>query len=293
MNYKKGKYALSVLRNQIKSRIQFYHLSVISAFYKTKLSGLQSFCWFMGYPRTGHTLIAAIVDAHPQCCIADEWDILFHLNQGYNRFMLYAGLANSSARFRKHGNKRSGHNYSVENMWQGRYSNLQIIGDKSPGRTFKILEKNPDMLVQLSKTIDLPVKCLHILRNPFDAIASMIIRHARKFNIEDYEKIPYQDLTERFFSKVETNNRIIDSGRFDIHAIYHEDFLEQPAFHLDKLLHFFNLESTPEYIAACCKIVHKTPDKTRYQVPWNKNEIDLISENIRKYDFLKRYTFES
>ena len=38
--------------------------------------GIQTFVLFIGYGRSGHSLVAAILDAHPKIVIAHEFDVL-------------------------------------------------------------------------------------------------------------------------------------------------------------------------------------------------------------------------
>ena len=38
--------------------------------------GIRTFVLFIGYGRSGHSLVAAILDAHPKIVIAHEFDVL-------------------------------------------------------------------------------------------------------------------------------------------------------------------------------------------------------------------------
>lgn len=52
----------------------------------------------------------------------------------------------------------------------------QVIGDKKGGRTTRLLASNNNLLGNMSKTVNLPIKIIHVVRNPFDNIATMVLR---------------------------------------------------------------------------------------------------------------------
>ena len=55
---------------------------------------------------------------------------------------------------------------------------FQVIGDKKGGKTSAILD-NPDqmkVLEEISKTVQVPLKFIHVTRNPFDNISTMMLR---------------------------------------------------------------------------------------------------------------------
>ena len=43
---------------------------------------IQLYCMFVGYPRSGHSLVGAMFDAHPDIVIAHELDALRYLKAG-------------------------------------------------------------------------------------------------------------------------------------------------------------------------------------------------------------------
>jgi hypothetical protein len=48
--------------------------------------GIQTYCMFVGYPRTGHSLIGSLLDAHPRVVIAHELNALKALDKHIDRF---------------------------------------------------------------------------------------------------------------------------------------------------------------------------------------------------------------
>ena len=57
------------------------------------------YCMFIGYPRSGHTLIGASLDAHPNVILGHEMDALKYVIKGESRDKLYSRLLCMSKTF--------------------------------------------------------------------------------------------------------------------------------------------------------------------------------------------------
>ena len=56
-----------------------------------------------------------------------------------------------------------------------------MIGDKKGGRTSLLINRDPSSIKQLkeiTKNSEVPMKFIHIVGNPFDIIATMVLRGA-------------------------------------------------------------------------------------------------------------------
>ena len=53
---------------------------------------------------------------------------------------------------------------------------VKVIGDKEGGQTSYFLSKKFDILEEIRQTIEVPLRFIHIVRNPFDNIATMTLR---------------------------------------------------------------------------------------------------------------------
>jgi hypothetical protein len=90
---------------------------------------------FIGYPRSGHTLISSLLDAHPHVAIANEYKLLqrwtnFTAEQKSRSFVfaeLYKDSVVQSQDGYRSATVQHTFNYSVPNQWNGRYENyLQV-----------------------------------------------------------------------------------------------------------------------------------------------------------------------
>jgi len=96
---------------------------------------LQRFCMFVGYQRSGHSFIGALLDAHPEVAMGMEVDVLDLVIQGYSKNQILYILTNNSRLFTsKLNNIWTGYSYAVPGQYQGRYDTLKLIGDKKGGK---------------------------------------------------------------------------------------------------------------------------------------------------------------
>jgi len=91
---------------------------------------------FVGYARSGHSLIAAILDSHPEIIIPNEFHILANFEsllrdpkeESYiRRLQIFSALHscsyNQSITGLRSPNKIHGYSYYIPGGWQGKYKN--------------------------------------------------------------------------------------------------------------------------------------------------------------------------
>ena len=109
------------------------------------INGIKKFMFFVGYARSGHSIVGSLMDAHPHVVIAHEF-FLFkkfdELEQVPNdtcwRDNLFQALYKKN--IKSTGGVRSssakGYTLKVEGLWEGTYDDhIEVIGDKSGGMT--------------------------------------------------------------------------------------------------------------------------------------------------------------
>ena len=108
--------------------------------------------FFVGYARSGHSIIASMLDAHPNVVIAHEYALfvkwehepaqysnktwLFNTLYNNSRFSVYKGLRTQQA-------LKKGYALAIPGSWQGRYdtsTGISVIGDKSGWMTALIYQ---------------------------------------------------------------------------------------------------------------------------------------------------------
>ncbi len=258
--------------------------------YRGYLDQPRAFCLFLGYPRSGHTLIGALLNAHPEMCIAHELNVLKYLRRGHSRRNLYAKLIGRDKWFATLNYRWSGYSYRVPGQWQGSFRELKVIGDKRGGRTSREIYHHPERLDQLRQTTGIPVKIIHIIRNPFDNIAT----RARGGNDKDQPVDPemLQNEIDRHFREVEAIHHIRSMNSYQIYELRHEDFIEYPQKYLAGMCRFLGVEPYSDYLEDAGRIVRKSSHKSRHKIKWPRQAIDEVNQRMGPYDFLKGYRFE-
>lgn len=251
---------------------------------------LQSYIMFIGYQRSGHSYIGALLDAHPYTAIGMEVDALNLVSLGYTRNQIYFCLANNARIFTKVlKNVWTGYSYAVPGGSQGKFEKLLVIGDKKGGKSTLRLGENLNLMDQLQSLTGMPIKILHVIRNPFDNISTMCLRYIEKGL--PFSRDVFQKKIDLYFKKVEINNNLRNNPKFNILDVWQEEFIADPSRILTHIIDFIGLENTDGYVEKCAATTYKSPNKSRHKIDWPDELIKQVEEKIHEYSFLKHYSF--
>lgn len=251
---------------------------------------IHTYCMFIGHARSGHSIIGALLDAHPDIILADEVDALQYISAGFNRNQIYHLILARSLKQLKKGRTKRGrsgatYSYLVADQWQGRFNTLQVIGDSKAGKSTQRLAQSLELLASLQQimgTVD--VKLIHVIRNPFDNISTMVLRGGRTF----------ENAIESYFSNCKTLDNIRkQSPTSAMFTIRYEDFITYPEKSLHDICCFLGVDASADYLKACASILYTSPPRSRHNVPWNNHLIKLVTHNLDEFDFLRGYSYES
>ena len=250
---------------------------------KNHYDGVERFCVFIGYPRSGHTLIGSLLDAHPNAIIADECNVLKYVEAGFNRQQIFYLLAQNSRLAAAAGRPREGYSYHVPDQWQGRFQKLQVIGDKMAGAFTYRMTVHPLLLERLQRLVNTEIKFIHVIRSPYDIISTLSLR----------TRAPLEVSVKNFFTycgRVESIKRRLNTSA--VYDLKHEEFITNPKTRLKDLCDVFNLPAHENYLDACASIVFNSPHKSRLEAPWTPVLIDTVKQNLAKHEFLEGYSYE-
>jgi Sulfotransferase family len=272
----------------LKEESRYWRRRIWSLFAARRYAGLfgnvSAYCMFIGQARSGSTLVGALLTAHPEIAIGHELDALKYVRRGISRTQLYALLLEHDRRFIKHGANAQEFRYLVPNQWQGRFQTLKVIGDKRAAATTMHLGRTPESLGRLRELVQVPLRMVHLVRNPFDNISTMARRSGKSL----------EQTIDRYFVATDVNARLIETcGSSEIFTLRHEDLIGQPKEHLKQLIEFMGLQADDRYLTDCASVLFTAPSKTRLKAPWTKELIDQVQSRNARYPFLHGYTFES
>jgi Sulfotransferase family len=251
---------------------------------RLQFSQVRTFCIFIGYQRSGHSLVGALLDAHPEAVIAHELGALSLFSAGMRRRELYKRILENERAFAREGaSPRPGYELSVPGAWQGRSTRLRVIGDKQGGESTRVLAAESDLVPRLERKLRVPVRVIHVVRNPYDNIASIM----RKPNNRRLHRI-----SQRHFDTLRANARLRKRLGERVMDVRHEELVAAPREQLTQLCRFLGLEPTPAYLESCSRVVFETPRRSRREVSWPPKLLAKVDKRIARYDFLTGYSLD-
>lgn len=255
--------------------------AVLRRRYRGEFAGVQAFCLFVGYPRSGHSIFGACLNAHRDAVVSHELGAQQLVLEGCSREVLYSRILARASWFNLRGN-RSNYRYAVPNQWQGRFDALRVIGDKRGGAVTRCIAEHPDFLDRLRSLVEVPLRLVHVVRNPFDNIAAISIWH----------NLSLEESAEFYFRHCETTARLDGlCSPSEFVTVRHEELIREPGRVLADVCAFLGLELYPRYVEDCASIVYESPAYTRQHVDWSDALLRDVEERIRRNAVLQGYGF--
>lgn len=249
--------------NKIKDITYLYTRSFYNKLTSSKdYDKIKKYVMFIGYPRSGHSLIGAILDAHPNIILSHELDVLSLIHHTKSKKAIFSMIVARSQWFAKGGCVWRGYVYKVPNQWQGKYSDLLVIGDKKGGASSKRLGSNSDLLLEIKDIVKEEMVLIHVIRNPFDNITTRA-RGGSHVLREVNDELLLQSIQDHF-RDVETISKIKKENKFPILDIYNEDFIANPKEEIIRMCNFLGVNNVNEdYLSDCASIVFASPKKNK------------------------------
>ena len=297
----------------------YWEEKAASRYYSEPLSrrvieNVEQFLFFVGYARSGHSIIASMLDAHPNVVIAHEYALftkwesepakhknktwLFNALYDNSRFNIYQGLRT------KHALKK-GYTLAIPGSWQGRYdtsTGISVIGDKSGGMTAQVFRKNRKLFrslyQELRNTVQMPIHVIHVVRNPYDNIATMLLYNEhQKFKVNETRKYDDKEALESqiisYFHQVRSVVEMINEVGLKVIEIHIKEFIANPKATLRNLCLALQIDCSEAYLHMCSSKAFTSESRSRSLVKWTPSLIDMVYQNIQKYKHLQRYSFYS
>lgn len=245
---------------------------------------VERFCMFVGHARSGQTVVGSLLNAHPDMVIAHELDALRYVSMRFGRDQIYDLALRRDVRFsEEEGSKtKTGYVFAVPGQWQGRFRALRVVGDKKAGTSARTLRSRPELLRRLASTTGVPLRVIHVTRNPFDNIAAIARRSGKDLPAA----------AESYFRRCETIAGLDLPESGEILHVRHEDFVADPAGGLGDLCAFLGVDSPEGWVRDCARQVFESPRKARTEAEWSPELLERVDRGISEHDFLKGYRFQ-
>jgi len=269
-------------------RFEYFSSLVGSLTHRRTYGRVRCFCLFIGYPRSGHSIVGSLLNAHRHALIAHELNVLNYVRRGYSAFQIFDLIRRREAWFAGLGRSWSGYDYAVPNQWQGRWDEIRVIGDKRGGGTTGTLRTNPHLLAQLEAKLAAELRLVHVVRNPYDVVSTAYRRKSARRNITVERSLA------AFTRQCSTNARVMaEVGNDRVLTLRHEDLIRAPEAEVRRLCAFFGLDAPEDYVRDCASIVFSQPRQTRHLLEWQPEHRTHLEELIAQHSFLEGYSFEA
>lgn len=289
------------------------------------IDGIKKLVMFLGYGRSGHSIIGSLMDAHPHVVISNEFHLLEHYEALMNdsdtmwRNHLFNSLYEDSVKD-AHGSLTytyKGYTLAVQGLWQGGFDQfIEVIGDKGAGRIttdylkdkFKIIKN----FLSLERSIGIPIRIIHVVRNPFDMIATATvilnadakILHKLKNSFANEGKKPKMhkynrpDLLNKWindtFDKFDAVKEMTSIfGKEKVLEVHNCDLVNDPKGTISRIFRFLEVATTEHYLEVCAQKVFKSVSRSRNTVVWSAEQISMVEQRMKNYAILSRYSFTS
>ena len=274
------------------------------------------------FPRSGSSLLGYLLTAHRNMVIANEptkegenlYDqvpiaaLLNHIL--YTDKMRYevaeqAQLAEGTGKSLS--DNSGGRAYSqktryvfIANQWQARCESLHVIGVKNSLFLAETLltENVLQVLRAKLKKINLRLKFIFTVRNPYDMIATDVVYWA---NNKRLRTVTEGDINKMLDYKVRVSFPDMCAAAAELFELMkpqtiflnkHEDLVADPSEQLSKLCEFLNVSAMPDYLRDCASVIRKKPNKSRHELEWSEEQKEAVEKVINKYNFFSGYGWD-
>jgi Sulfotransferase family len=245
---------------------------------------LERFLFFVGYPHSGSSLVGSLLNSHPEVVVSHEADVLRYVKPGIPRTLLLEMVLEGDRRFARIGRRWMHIDYGFPGTSQGTFVRLRVAGDKKAQQSARRIRDDPEILDRLRRTVRVPIRVLHIVRNPFDNITSM---HRRP----DKERLSEVIDHYRWVADaVEVVRGYLDESEFL--AVRYESIASDPTGRMSEICRFLGVDAPEAYQAICRCFIQPSRGRSRDRIAWPPEERREVEKLIGTHDLLAGYSFD-
>ncbi|XP_078376548.1 uncharacterized protein LOC144659901 isoform X2 [Oculina patagonica] len=154
------------------------------------------------------------------------------------------------------------------------------------------------VLKEIIQVIKVPMKFIHITRNPFDNISTMMLRATnsrdavRKEGAKKNKTTELDKAIKEYFQLASSNQRIRERYGDAVLDIPGHETVLRPRKTLQRLCDHLGVTCSEDYFEKCSKILYGTPSVTRNKVVWTKEHKERVTKMMKNYPFLQGYSFD-
>ena len=249
-----------------------------------------------------------MLDAHPNVILAHQYYLFPKIERLNYKNKLYQELyKNSYTSVRSNGVRGSGkdskgYSLEIDGSWQGRFTELKVIGDKSGGRAVKEYKKDSEkfkkLYQKLAATVNVPIKVLQVVRNPLDMIATQALYRGSSVKNTKIRATPTQkyrngavinEVAVNFVDISKTMMMMVPDVGLSPLEVHCEDLISDPSKTVSDICQFLDLECSPDYLQMCVDKTFKNVSESRHLVDWDPNTLPSLIDELKTFPFFKKY----
>lgn len=229
---------------------------------------------FIGEGRSGHTIVSAILDAHPHLRIAEEQKYISKwYRNGRSKEQIIKHLLDSG-----YGKERK--LKAIPGMLTYKEP-LMGIGDKCGWEVVNEVRKRGapiSILSDFSKFMGMPVKVIHTSRNPYNNIASWAVspKYKRLYGEDDYQRA--RILVKRYSRFYATAEKIM--SEYTAFHLRNEDLCLNLKETLQNLCGHLEIDFYDDWYKDVKKRVFSVPNKNSFKIEWPGDIEEMIRWRI-------------
>jgi hypothetical protein len=245
---------------------------------------LKTYCFFIGYPRSGHSFLGQCINTREDALIAHECNALFHvaMEKGLTASKLFQRLRERNHYFAVNLDyKWETMDYKIHESRQLNKKDILCIGDKKAQITTCILKSNEKIIAFLRQLVRVPIRAIHYVRNPLDNIATIAFR----------DNLSLENALYMYMRLAEENKALLNAVLASSEAltVYHEDFIANPEKTLCRVSSYLALPRDTVWERLCREKTYTKPACSRTRVPWTITALRRLIHEIADVPFLRRY----
>lgn len=274
-----------------------------------RFSDVEMLVQFAGFPRSGHSLIGALLDAHPDALIAHELDAAGLFQLGLPAALVWPLIARNAEAFAAQGRWWNGFRYTVPGD-RPVTARPRLIGDKKGDWAARRFARDPGLMRRIARAAGVPSRWVLVVRHPLDNIATMSLRTARAFDLlrirhpgaafrpqlraaQADGRIPAEALDAMIDDYAglcaAVAGMAASADPADWHELGYEAFTAAPEPGLRRLLAFLGLTAPDDYVADAISIVHPSASRSRDLLRWRPDQLARVEDLTARFAFLRGY----